>query len=392
MGSIKNFLFSLTIVVSVAACGGGGGGGGGGGTTLNSMEGLASCSTSDPDQTLLCGTAVATDGVTPLAGAEVSIVSSTTGGVVMGAVADPSRCLTDDLGEFACVVPSGTTGDIDFVIEAQGFADVPFTQNIVEGGIANAGDLVMTANNSTVWVVVPGSFDGVQVLLAQLKNCTLNSYWGGTYDPDLGDFPADARGSQDCVDKGLIVLDEDMDSQYYAETYLASNSLSGVDALFINCDADLGYDTAINNTVIQFVNNGGHVYFSDLSDSWLTTLFTDDITILGNDTYIGTVTGTATHTGLASIVGDNFDVLFDLEVWTAIESVEPHVTTFVEGDITLVSNYVDVGVRPITVGWREAETSGCVFYTSFHIEGNSTGAPQELAMKYLIQNIGAVCT
>lgn len=393
MDSIKNLLIALPVLVLLAACGGGGGGGGGGtssGPSVTGMPGLASCATTDPSQTLLCGTAVATDGVTPLANAEVTVVSSSlSGATLIGAVADPSRCLTDDQGEFACVLPAGASGDIDFMIASQGFESVGFTTNIVEGGINNAGSQVMTANNSTVWVVVPGSFDGVQVLLAQLKNCTLNNFFGTVYDPDF-DLPADARGSEDCFNKGLIVLDEDPTSPYYALDYIENNALANVDALFINCDADYSGDPAIDNLITSFVAGGGHVYFSDLSDSWLTALFPDNINFFGNDTFTGIISGTASHAGLATVVGAIFDVVFDLDVWTAIDTVAAGVTTFVEGDISTVSNYT--GVHPITVGWRESETSGCVYYTSYHIEGNSSGAPQELAMKYLIQNIGAVCS
>lgn len=397
MFSKKKILFVISIALSLVACGGGGGGGGGGGTSsgpgLNTMAGLASCSASDPGQTLLCGTAVATDGVTPLANAEVSIVSPTPGGVtILGAVADPTRCLTDNLGEFACIVPAGVSGNVGFQIQSQGFESVSFAADIVEGGIADAGELVLTANNSSVWVVVPGAFDGVQVLLAQLKNCTLTVSGGANYDPALGHQPYEARGSQDCIDKGLIILEDAFDStsQYYVTDYLASGALASADALFINCGSYFSDGGTVDNAIMSFVAAGGHTYFSDLADIWLTALFPGKINFAGNDTNVGTITGTAVHAGLAAVVGDMFDVVFDLGVWTAIDSVAAGVTTFIQGDIGSVSTYP--GIHPITVGWRDTNTSGCIYYTSYHIEGNSSGAPQELAMKYLIQNIGAVCS
>ena len=83
-------------------------------------------------------------------------------------------------------------------------------------------------------------------------------------------------------------------------------------------------------------------------------------------------------------------LLFDLGGWTVIDTVESYVTTFIQGDVTPLSNLV-TGVRPITVGWRPATASGCIFYTSYHVEGASTGAPQELAIKYLVQTIATVC-
>jgi hypothetical protein len=72
-----------------------------------------------------------------------------------------------------------------------------------------------------------------------------------------------------------------------------------------------------------------------------------------------------------------------------MDSVAAGVSTFIQGDISSLSPLT--GTRPITVGWRDSSSTGCIFYTSYHIEGASTGAPQELAIKYLVQNVTTVC-
>ena len=121
----------------------------------------------------------------------------------------------------------------------------------------------------------------------------------------------------------------------------------------------------------------------------LSELYPDNINFFGNETTTGTVSGNVIHTGLAGTVGSTIDIVFDLSVWSAIDSVLSNVNTFVTADISTISSYS--GTHPITVGWKDTSNSGCIFYTSYHIEGASTGASQELAMKYLIQNLQQVC-
>ena len=128
----------------------------------------------------------------------------------------------------------------------------------------------------------------------------------------------------------------------------------------------------------------------DLSDDWLSSAFPGGITFGGNSTDVDTIPGDVIDANLAAVVGTPIDLVFDLGNWEVISSVEPFVTTYIEADVTPISSGV-TGVRPITVGWTPTQSSGCVFYTSYHIEGASTGAPQELAIKYLVQNASEVC-
>jgi hypothetical protein len=361
-----------------AGMGGSGGAGGTGGTGGAPATGLiskADC-TPEPDAGVVCGAVVAADGETPLAGSEVRLP---------GDPENPDGCLTDVTGDFACIVPPENTGMTEFVVVSEGYVDQTFTAEISVGTTSEVGEIpLMTVDpGEASWVVVPGAYDGVQVLLSQLKGCTLTNAEGD---------PASTRASEDCTSKGLLVLEPfDSSSETYVPAFLTSGALVDYDALFVNCDADWGSAPGVNAAVQAFSEDGRDLYFSDLSDSWLSAAFPGAINFGGNNTTSGPpIPGDVLDPSLAAVVGTPIDLVFDLGVWTVMSSVEPFVTTYIEADVTPISFQV-TGVRPITVGWRSAPTSGCVFYTSYHIEGASTGAPQELAIKYLVQNADTVC-
>ncbi len=360
-------------------------------TTGTALEGLASC-TAQAGSSVICGKVVAADGTTPVVGAEVtqadgsSLVAAPLTGLsndAFGALtADPDKCLTDDLGDYACLVPG--SGEFNLLLSGSIFGNTPqaFTATGTEGETTTVD---VTADVSAQWLVVPGSFDGIQLLLAELKGCTLT---GDASNPD------GLRGSEDCENKGLKVLDD-------AEVtdFLADEDLSVYQAIFANCDADESFSARadeVTTALRNYVNGGKNMYFSDLSDSWLTTVFPDNITFPAdkNSTGSGTLSGaTVKDTGLQMFLGStaspqtSMDIIFDLGVWTAMESVRSGWTTFIEGDIAgsgLGASHT--GTRPITVGGPQED--GCVFYTSYHVEPSSvTGAEdQEKALRYLILN------
>lgn len=372
--------FTTTMLTGCSSDGDGSGGGGTGPGTA--LAGKATCAP-EAGVGVVCGNVFAADGVTPLANAEVRL-SNMSASLLSKGVEDSTKCIADATGAFACIVPAGTSGATEFVVLSPGFDNKLFTADVVEGATADAGDLSMAANSDAKWVVVPGFFDGVQVLLSQLKGCTLT---------DAGGDPAFARASEDCTSEGLLVLDDlDPTSDTYVPTFLTSGSLANYESLFVNCDADWSGTPGVDAAIQAFSANGGHLYFSDLSDTWLTSAFPGNINFGGNSTDSGppNISGDVLDADLAAIVTTPIELVFDLTGWTVIESVEPFVTTYIQGDVTPLSSIV-TGVRPITVGWRPASSSGCTFYTSYHIEGASTGAPQELAIKYLVQNITTVC-
>ena len=376
----------MVVLVCTAAmltgCGAGSDDNGGGGTGPGTaLAGKATCA-GEAGVGVVCGNVFAADGVTPLANAEVRL-SNTSASLLTKGVEDSTKCIADATGAFACIAPAGTTGTTEFVVLSPGFDNKLFTADVVEGATADAGDLSMAASSAAKWVVVPGLFDGVQVLLSPLKGSALTEAEGD---------PADARASEDCTSEGLLVLDDiNPTSDTYVPRFLTSGSLASYESLFVNCDADWSGTPGVDAAIQAFSANGGHLYFSDLSDLWLTSAFPGNINFVGNST-VGSppnILGDVVDGNVAAVVGTPIELVFDFDAWTVIESVESFVTTYIQGDVTPLSNIV-TGVRPITVRWRPAISSGCIFYTSYHIEGASTGAPQELAIKYLVQNIRTV--
>ena len=393
---IMTYTFWLSIVaLSLNACGSSSSSNDeniAGGNTTNTLAGLAECAAPNATQAVVCGRALATDGITPLINAEVSFVSGNSkltnvNTLAEKGIANPDKCLTDNTGDFVCLLPTDVSGTVTLKISLAGFDDSTFTADASIGNVTEAGNQTLVSNTNNKWVVVPGNYDGVQVLLSQLKGCTLNDSAGNPFDSATGS-PQRARNSADCESKGLLVLSNDSTSENYTPDFLVSDKLANYDSLFINCDANHSSPT-VNTALQTFINTGKHIYFSDLSDKWLTPAFPDKITFLGNNTSTGTLPATVLSTGLQSIVGTNMEVKFDLSVWTAIDSVPADVTTFIEGDITPLSNYT--GTHPIAIGWKNTTNSGCVFYTSYHIEGASQDSSQERAIKYLVQNISSVC-
>lgn len=378
---MKRFHLALLglLTIGLTACGGGGGSSNNEDPVQTGLSGLSECVAPNAEQAVVCGTVLANDEVTPLVNAEVILTSSAK--PAERGVANDDKCLTDSAGDYVCLLPEGVSGAIELKVVLNGFDEVTLTTDVSVGQVTEAGSQTLVGNNSEKWVVVPGIFDGVQVLLSQLKGCTLTDGNGNPYTTTIP--PDEARGSTECENKGLKVLEDDE-----VDAFLASSELLDSDSVFINCEAN--YSSANNNSLLQnFVDQGGHVYSSDRSDRWLTDAFPGNINFAGRATNSGITTATAETAGLASVIGNSVEVEFDLGAWTAIDSVENNVTTFLESDITDVSTYS--GVKPITVGWKENSNSGCVFYTSYHIEGANQGAPQELAIKYLVQNISSVC-
>lgn len=382
---------ALKISVGVLLLSGCGGGSSSGPSApaVTVLAGLENCIQAESNQSLLCGTALAADGTTPLIGAQISLNDSASGVsssplITLRGIANDSQCITDFQGEYACVLPDGVNGMTAFSIDAEGFVRTTFQVSVQQGQISSVESQQLQADDTVQWAVVPGLYDGVQVLLAQLKGCTLNDDIGNPWNNNNPD-PSGARGSTDCESKGLRVLEEN------ETAFFTDGSLDQFDALFINCDADLSGDNAINTAIRDFNADGKHVYFSDLSDGWLEEIFPNQIQFAGNNTSLASsVPAQAVDANLAAVVGDTIDLVFDFSVWTAIDSVSSNSTVYIEADITDISDYE--GVKPITVGFQPQNSAACVFFTSYHIEGASVGSDQELAMKYLIQNIGSVCT
>lgn len=380
---MKQNALSVAVLMCLAACGGGSSS-----TTPTSaaLKGLASC-TATAGEAVICGTVYAVDGVTPIVGTEVQkstasgSLSKLTGLYNSGndtsaskGIASNTQCITDSSGQFAC---SGitTTGTYTFVVSGSGVSLSFSATATVDSttAVPTSSTTATSSGTTTKWLAVQGSFDGVQLLLSQLKGCTLTG--------DLSS-PASLSGSTECTTANLTVDD----ASDLGTTFAALSSISTYSSIFINCATDM---TAYATVLQEYVAQGGNLYFSDLADDGLTAAFPDKVTF-GNSsaTSAGDVTATVDSTGLATFLGtSSITVEFDLGVWQPMTSVASGVTTYISGDTSPLGG---TAAAPITVGWKQG-TGGCIFYTSYHIEGASTGSNQEKALKYLIQNVGSVC-
>jgi hypothetical protein len=385
---MKKILIVVALTVSAALTIAGCGGSGGGGTTptTSALKGLAAC-IEVATEAVICGTALAADGVTPIIGATVSQVTSGAsvsltglyndvdeGGFFKG-VASDTECLTDTSGEFACsgLAASGST---NFQLTKEGIGTKAFSATVTVGETTDIPAADTTVSELTAkWLVVPGMWDGVQLLLSQMKGCTLTG--------DESD-PVTLRTSTECEALDLFVVA----MADVATTFASVDNITTYDSIFINCGTDM---SAYSTVLQEYVGQGGNLYFSDLADTGLTTAFSGNVNFgtsvtTGDD--VNPIVANVDNTGLATFLGSNtVEVLFNIGSWQTITSVESNVATYISGDTSTLGGTVDA---PITVGWKEG-SGGCIFYTSYHIEGASTGSAQELALKYLVLNVGSVC-
>jgi hypothetical protein len=387
------FMFFSMCLLFVSSCGGSGSSS----TTSSSstsveLAGLASC-TAQSGSAVICGSVFAADGTTPVVGATISRVSSNsslslltslTGDGHGNLVADTTTCVTDDAGAFACEDSGCTDGEsTSYQASSSLFGTaISFSVSCAEDEATTVAVTETTAgadqSAGVKWLVIPGSYDGIQLLLSDLKGCTLTG---------SSSSPASMTSSTECETAGLTVLDSSDVS-----TFLSTETLSEYQAIFANCDADYGDDGDITSALQTYVEAGGNMYFSDLADSWLTSDFPNLVTFPSNknSTSAGTLSdATVVDTGLQVFLGSSsspqatMEIEFDLGVWTAMEEVISTWTTYIQSDVSSLASSL-TGTRPITVGGPNAD--GCIFYTSYHVEGAVTGSDQENALKYLVLN------
>jgi len=357
----------------------------GGGSSSSGTTGTADC-TSVSGQALVCGTVTAAD-LTPVVGAEVKNTTSGAGTAMPGYYkglpdgvsksvekSTTTTCLTDANGSFAC--EAGTaSGSYTFSVTMTGFS-LTFASDLTLDSTTAvpAADTTATGANITAkWLVITGSWDGVQLLLSQMKGCTLTG---------SESVPEDMTGSAACEAVNLVVQDASLASTTFSDIA----NLTPYNSIFINCGTDM---SAYSTVIQEYVAAGNNIYFSDLSDPGVTAAFPDKVTYGTGSTTTGTVTANADNADLQTYLGKTtVDIDFNLGSWMPIASVASGVTTFVSGDTSSLGGTVGA---PITVGWKQ-DAKGCVFYTSYHIEtGGSATADQAKVLKYLILNAESVC-
>ncbi|MBI2520141.1 MAG: hypothetical protein HYV97_06980 [Bdellovibrio sp.] len=336
---------------------------------------------------VISGVITAADGVTPLVGANLYMVKDDKKIKLENAPKDKAEndndlkentpegnddeeCKSDSNGRFACK-GIDNIGRTKFIIEKPDVAEKEFEAVVEDDKVTEVKIQDTRVERKQVtgrWLVVPGQYDGVQLLLSQLKGCKLSG------DPR---FSYKLRKSLDCENAGLSVLNDNEVSP----TFLSLKTLLEYQFIFINCPTDMSAHRAV---IAQYVSNGGNIYFSDWASSGLDATFPGNIEFGKKNTLPGVVGSSVLNSGLKSFLSNSsVPIYFDLNAWVPINSMRDHVQIFIKGNTALLGGKVDA---PITVGWAE-QGKGFVFFTSYHIEGASNGANQERSLKYLLLNV-----
>jgi len=178
------------------------------------------------------------------------------------------------------------------------------------------------------------------------------------------------------------------DDLNYSDWYTYEN-LKQYYAIFLNC---LGNGYNIEDEVLtRYVNEGGLVYASDLTDSQITSAFPGKLefvyaqpqTVANAD-----IVDKALQTQMDKA---KMDVIFDLSGWAVITGISEDVEVYIRGDVTTYEIDYDtydykeqVVNRPLAISFKHG--AGKVFYTSFHNRAQASGDMKKF-LEYLIFNI-----
>lgn len=148
-----------------------------------------------------------------------------------------------------------------------------------------------------------------------------------------------------------------------------SGSLSDAKMLFINC----GTSTKIAvNQLRTFVNNGGILYASDLTDQTISAAFPGLFNFKrGGST--GTIMAQIRDNDLQNILGNSIDIHFDLGGWAVLNSINA-------GDVLMEANG-----KPIMVSVPYG--NGTIFYTCFHNHKQASDKEEALLKLLLTKQV-----
>lgn len=138
--------------------------------------------------------------------------------------------------------------------------------------------------------------------------------------------------------------------------------------IFVNC----GTYTAINPTDLRkYVDQGGVLYASDLSDKVLMAAFPGVFQFQGRVGQTGTVEATIEDDELNEVLGEKMSIHFDLGSWAILNSIS-------NGKVLMRSNKTG---KPLMV--EISIGKGKVFYTCFH-NHKQVSEKEEALLKLLI--------
>lgn len=158
--------------------------------------------------------------------------------------------------------------------------------------------------------------------------------------------------------------------------------LSKFDAIFINCASGLKTIEAAQ-ALKDFVNNGGELYMSDWAYIFLSKMFPESASFLGEVGNYGTTADAAiTDAGLSAYMDGKTktNIVYDLSGWVPIKSVSGDVTTYLTGNYSVYGNcsgssgddysynLTNCGPGPLMISLKYGE--GRIVFTTFHNEAN----------------------
>lgn len=423
----------LILVVAVTAlamgtyaCGGGGGGGGG--TTTAALKGLAACSVV-ATEAVICGQALAPDGQTPIANAEVRLVTSGAQTLSLKGLVgtgtgkltpNDSACLTDSTGAFAC---SGVTtgGSQNFQWSGSGLT-ASWASDVTVGDVTNvpASSTTATGGSGTYkYAVIDGSFDSIQDVLARVLGCgtvtdgaldigtecpqlELIGFWGTNPNTALTDALGLPAGTYPTLTEFLTSPD-------------VAAALALFRGVFFNCGCDesLINDAGVLGALQTYVSNGGNVYVSDWAYQYIENAWPDAVEWYGDDTGDNARVGNSNAAqpvniedagllawlraaGLIAADATTFNVNFNLPSWVVMEDSAASTNEILTAnDLPNGPGDVPIGTRstlPITIDFSSG--TGCVFYTSYHNEPADevgTDEVQARVLEYLLLNSFGNC-
>lgn len=213
--------------------------------------------------------------------------------------------------------------------------------------------------------VVTGIFDTISVLLEEV---------GLTYD-----------------------LYDGVGTTEYLDLLLDPEALGSYDLLFLNCGIDstawtwLDSQALVGENLARFVEEGGSLYASDWSYTFVEAAWPDAIDFYGLDSDIGVacdgrwgpVTATVVDPWMqAAVGGDSALLAYDMGGWCVPVSAGEGSTPLVSADVYLRSEVL-IPASPLVL---RMEPGGTVIYTTFH---NEAQASQDMvaALKEIILSL-----
>ncbi len=194
-------------------------------------------------------------------------------------------------------------------------------------------------------------------------------------------------------DMGLILDSMDWKFTEIMSSELANyDRLAQFDVIFINCSKDVGLYSnfpefgrdAILANLERFVREGGTLYASDWAFEYIDKAFPGYIHYYPEDPLVGraqSVTADIVDSGLANFFNSpTVEILFNMDSWVPIESVEDSVKVYMSADI-LLTNGTIADEKPLVASFAYGE--GRVVYTAYHNEGQTTEDGTRL-MNYLV--------